>query len=143
MFTIGELARQAQVTTKNIRFYEQEGLIAPTGKTTAGYRLYTEQAVRRLGFIKHAQDCGFALSEIRQLLELRTSRQSCCDAIYRVAIEKKLQIERRIKSLKMMSEALSQIIERCSRDASSVEHCQIVEALEASRPGRDHIDSAV
>ena len=51
MFTIGELARQTQVTTKSIRFYEQEGLITPTAKTTAGYRLYTEQAVRRLAFI--------------------------------------------------------------------------------------------
>ena len=131
MFTIGKVAERAQVSADSIRFYEREGLIHPAQKTASGYRLYTEEAIRRLGFIKHAQQCGFSLAEIRELLELRSDDQSCCDDVYRLAIEKKLQLETKIKALNAMSRALSGLIEICSRDEKSLEECPILGALEA------------
>lgn len=142
MLTIGKVAEQAQVSSDSIRFYEREGLISPAKKSESGYRLYTEEAVRRLGFIKHAQQCGFSLSEIRELLELRADTKSCCDDMYQVAVEKKLQLETKIKALKAMSEALSHLIVQCSHDRKSLDKCPIVGALEAgiarqnSRPAR-------
>ncbi|TAM96698.1 MAG: MerR family transcriptional regulator, partial [Rhodanobacteraceae bacterium] len=66
--TIGKLAKLTEVSTDTLRFYEDESLLRPAGKTEAGYRLYGQDAVRRLDFIKHAQHCGMTLSEIRQLL---------------------------------------------------------------------------
>ncbi len=131
MFTIGKVAEQAQVSADSIRFYEREGLIHPAQKTASGYRLYTEEAIRRLGFIKHAQQCGFSLAEIRELLDLRSDDESCCDDVYRLAIEKKLQLETKIKALNAMSRALSGLIEICSRDEKSLEECPILGALEA------------
>ena len=131
MFTIGKVAERAQVSADSIRFYEREGLIHPAQKTASGYRLYTEEAIRRLGFIKHAQQCGFSLAEIRELLELRSDDQSCCDDVYRLAIEKKLQLETKVKALNAMSRALSGLIEICSRDEKSLEECPILGALEA------------
>lgn len=131
MLTIGKIAEQALVTTDTIRFYEREGLIRPAGKSESGYRLYTGEAVRRLGFIKHAQECGFSLAEIRELLELRSDDAACCDDVFKLAVEKKLQLETKVKALKAMSQALSALIEICSHDRKSLDECPILGALEA------------
>ena len=130
MLTIGKVAERAQVTADSIRFYEREGLIKPAQKSESGYRLYTEEAIRRIGFIKHAQQCGFSLIEIRELLDLRSTDSACCDDIYRVAVEKKLQLATKIKALNAMSAALSGLIEICSHDKKSLDECPILGALE-------------
>jgi DNA-binding transcriptional MerR regulator len=130
MFTIGKLAERTQVSADSIRFYEHEELIQPAQKTQAGYRIYTEDAVRPLKFIKHAQQCGFALAEIRDLLELRSDTRACCDDMYRVSVEKKLQLEKKIRALTAMSRALSELIDRCSHDRRSLDECPILGALE-------------
>ncbi len=132
MFTIGKVAARAQVSADSIRFYEREGLLSPAQKSEAGYRLYTEEAIRRLNFIKHAQQCGFSLAEIRALLDFKSHDKSCCNDVYRVAIEKKLQLESKVKALKTMSQALSKLIEICSHDAKPLDACPILGALESS-----------
>ena len=139
MLTIGKVAERAQVTADSIRFYEREGLIRPAGKSESGYRLYTEEAIRRIEFIKQAQDCGFSLADIRELLELRSTDSACCDDIYRVSVEKKLQLEHKIKTLNAMSQALTRLIDMCSHDRKSLDECPILGALEAGlakRPGK-------
>jgi DNA-binding transcriptional MerR regulator len=77
MFTIGKLADIAGVSSDTLRYYEREGLIEPAGKSPAGYRLYDKDSARRLGFIRHAQQCGFTLSSCRffSIARLRTSPQ--------------------------------------------------------------------
>ena len=80
MFTIGKLARIADVSSDTLRYYEREGLIEPAGKSPAGYRLYDQDSARRLRFIKQAQHCGFTLAEIRELLVLRRRDAACCGA---------------------------------------------------------------
>lgn len=143
MFTIGKVAAKAQVSADSIRYYEREGLIAPAKKSASGYRLYTEDALRRLSFIRHAQQCGFALSEIRELLALRSADRSCCDDMYRVAVEKKLQLEGKVKALQAMSQALSALIDLCSRDSKSLDDCPILGALEAGIAAQGARSSAV
>jgi DNA-binding transcriptional MerR regulator len=134
-FTIGKLASTAQVSTDTVRYYEKEGLIDPTHKSDAGYRLYNQQAVRRLGFIKHAQHCGLSLAEIRELLEIRQRGDSCCNDVRTVAIQKKLQLESKIKALQAMSSALSNLIETCTDDAKPLDACPILTALETNLKG--------
>jgi MerR family Zn(II)-responsive transcriptional regulator of zntA len=131
MLTIGAVAQKAQVSTDSLRYYEREGLIRPAAKSAAGYRLYTEEAIRRVAFIKQAQQCGFSLGEIRELLELRSADDACCDDIYRVSVAKKLQLERKIRALAAMSQALTRLIEMCSHDRKSLDECPILGALEA------------
>lgn len=131
MLTIGKVAERAQVTADSIRFYEREGLIRPAGKSESGYRLYTEEAIRRIEFIKQAQECGFSLADIRELLELRSTDSACCDDIYRVSVQKKLQLEHKIKALNAMSQALTRLIDMCSHDRKSLDECPILGALEA------------
>lgn len=130
--TIGKLARLAEVSTDTIRFYEDECLLMPTRKTEAGYRLYGPDALRRLDFIKQAQGCGMTLAEIRQLLDLRADDSSCCDDIRSLAIHKKLELERKIKAMQAMSEALSKLIDICTAGDQPVDVCPILAALESS-----------
>lgn len=134
MLTIGKLAGLTSVTNDTLRYYEQEGLISPAGKSPAGYRLYDRDSARRIHFIKHAQQCGFTLAEIRDLLDLRDRDKACCGDVRTRAIEKKLQIEAKIRAMKAMSKALDQLIAECSNERQPVKECTIIAALErASR----------
>ena len=137
MLTIGKIAAQTSISADAIRYYEREGLLAPAQKSDAGYRLYDDHAVRRIRFIKQAQQCGFSLAEIRELLELKTRNNACCNDVKSVVIEKKLQLERKIKQLKTMSQALSQLITICDEETLALDACPILAALENSLAKRD------
>ena len=128
--TIGKVASLAQVSADTLRYYEREHLIAPAAKSAGGYRLYERDAVRRIRFIKQAQQCGFNLAEIRSLLALRASNAACCRDVRRVALEKKLQLEAKVKAMKAMSNALTQLIKECSTDNRPLDDCPILAALE-------------
>ena len=130
MFTIGKLASQAGVSSDTLRFYETEGLVTPAGKSPAGYRLYDKDSARRIRFIKHAQHCGFTLADIRELLELRVRDKACCGDVRTRAVEKKLQIERKIRAMKEMSKALDHLIAECANETQPVTECAIIAALE-------------
>ena len=127
MFTIGKLAALATVSNDTLRYYEQEGLISPTAKSAAGYRLYDQDSVRRIRFIKHAQGCGFTLAEIRELLKLRGRDKACCGDVRTRAIEKN---ENKIRAMKAMSKALDQLIAECANEEQPVKECTIIAALE-------------
>ncbi|MFZ5510233.1 MAG: heavy metal-responsive transcriptional regulator [Pseudomonadota bacterium] len=133
--TIGQVARLAAVSADTLRYYEKEGLVAPARKSAAGYRLYTADAVRRLRFIRHAQDCGFSLAEVRELLTLRASGNACCTDVKSVAVHKKLLIEAKIRTLQAMSRALSELIARCDGGRLPLDACAILAALETAEPG--------
>lgn len=132
MRTIGKLATETDVTIDTVRYYEKEGLLAPTAKTGAGYRLYDEDAVRRLRFIGQAQQCGFSLAEVRELLTLKNSNAACCRDVKSVAIAKKLQLEHKIRALQVMSGALSGLITICDDETRPLDACPILAALENS-----------
>jgi DNA-binding transcriptional MerR regulator len=128
--TIGKIATLAKVSTDTLRYYERERLIEPAAKSEGGYRLYERDALRRIRFIKQAQQCGFTLTEIRALLTLRSSDAACCRDVRRLALEKKLQLEAKIKTMKVMSKALHHLIAACSTDSRSLDDCPILAALE-------------
>lgn len=114
MLTIGKLARASDISSDALRYYEREGLLAPERKTESGYRLYGEDAVRRVRFIQHAQACGFTLAEIRELLHLRQADSACCNDVRSRAIEKKLQLAAKIRAMQAMSAALDRLIAECA-----------------------------
>lgn len=129
MLTIGKLAGQAEVTTDTLRYYEREGLITPSAKSASGYRLYEASSIQRLRFIRQSQACGFTLAEIRELLVLRVG-EGCCSDVRKVAIEKKLQLEAKIRTMRSMSGALDRLIADCPDDTHPLEDCPILTALE-------------
>jgi len=128
--TIGKIANLANVSTDTLRYYERERLITPAAKSSGGYRLYERDALPRIRFIKQAQQCGFSLTDIRALLTLRAENRACCRDVRRVALEKKLQLEAKIKAMKVMSKALTNLIRECSGDARALADCPILAALD-------------
>lgn len=130
MLTIGQLAARADVSSDTLRYYERELLLTPSSRTESGYRLYGADAVRRVRFIKEAQCCGFTLGEIRELLALRSSELACCGDVRSLALEKKLQLENKIRAMQAMSKALDHLVTDCSEAENPVDECPILAALE-------------
>lgn len=130
MLTIGRVAALADITPDALRFYEREGLISPTTKSEGGYRLYDEAVVQRLRFVQHAKQCGFTLAEVHEFLTMKSEDSACCKDVRSKVIEKKLQLETRIKAMKEMSKALDVLIADCTSGEWPVSACPILSALE-------------
>ena len=103
--TVGRIARLADVGIP-MCFYEPAGLLPRPMRTESNYRLYPDEAVKRIRFIRRAQQLGFTLKEIKDLLELRVSRRTTCAEVRSRAEAKIADIEIRIRSLRQMSRAL-------------------------------------
>src|SRR5437016_12611821 len=86
--SIGQVADAADVNIQTIRYYERRGLFPTPRRTPAGYRQYADDAVARLRFIKHAQELGFSLQEIQELLGLRVRHSAACDVVERKTRQK-------------------------------------------------------
>ncbi len=134
MFRIGELAKHFGVKADTLRFYEKEGLLSPSLRTPAGYRLYSEDDKRRLHFILRCKRVGFSLKEVDELLSLKVS--SCkvtCREVKAVADSKIADVEERIVELERFRDSLRQLSEACCGGLESAEHCSILEALDGKQ----------
>jgi len=132
MYRIGELAKLCKVKTDTLRFYDKQGLFAPSSRTEAGYRIYTKKDAERLRFILRAKAIGFTLLEISELLsvELDKSNKACADV--KSLIDLKLaDINEKIEQLNYFKSALQQLSNACCGGLESAEHCSILEALES------------
>src|SRR5437879_7544921 len=96
--TIGQVADAADVNIQTIRYYERRGLFPTPRRTPAGYRQYADDAVARLRFIKHAQELGFSLQEIQELLGLRVRHGAACDALERKTRHKTEVVQQRSRA---------------------------------------------
>jgi len=94
--TIGQLAKKVGVRTSTLRFYEEEGLLAPSDRTEAGYRLYPREAIHRVEMIHRAQRLGFSLSDIRPLLEGWDAGDLSNQTILEIAENRYLALEKQV-----------------------------------------------
>jgi len=127
--TVSKLAEAADVELSTIRYYERRGLVKPVTRRASGYREYDCDAVRRVRFIRHAQELGFSLEEIAELMALRMEAKGSCADVRRRAQRKVDDIGAKIISLNRMRSALERLIENCPSDAPSSE-CPILEAID-------------
>ena len=130
MLRIGEVAEQGGVNLQTIRYYEREGLLPEPPRLASGYRAFPEQTIRRVRFIKRAQELGFSLAEVRELLSLRVDQQQDRVAVRALTNAKVAQIEEKIRSLKMMKRSLEHLTEKCTAHGPASE-CPILEALDS------------
>jgi len=127
---IGEVADRGGVNLQTIRYYEREGLLPKPPRLPSGYRVYTEPTVRRLRFIKRAQELGFTLAEIRELLSLRMDRVRDRSDVRAIAKAKVADIEDKIRTLSAMKEALVRLTDHC-RGHGPASECPILESLDS------------
>jgi MerR family copper efflux transcriptional regulator len=99
---IGKVARRPGVGVETTRFYERQGLLTPPVRKDPGYRLYPEQVFGRSRFLRRANELGFSLSEIKELLEVQTNSSARCEDVCEKAEAKIANIERKIDMLTKM-----------------------------------------
>ncbi|MCS5550198.1 MAG: MerR family transcriptional regulator [Gammaproteobacteria bacterium] len=123
--TIGKLAKKAHVTVETIRYYQRKGLLIEPEKPVNGYRQYPIDDITRIRFIKHAQQCGFTLNEISELLFMDSGH---CQDVQKMAEQKSQQINQQIKDLIALQNVLDSVVEGC-QESQSTESCSFIDAL--------------
>jgi MerR family mercuric resistance operon transcriptional regulator len=129
MLSIGQVARQAGVGVETVRFYEREGLLEEPARRASGYRQYSQEAVTQIRFIKRAQQLGFSLKEIAELLALRVDGQTSCEQVKERAAAKLAEVERKMVELQRMRQALLQVASLCEGEGPR-SRCPMLDALE-------------
>ena len=122
----GELACQVGVNVETLRFYERKGLLPKPPRRTSGYREYPPESVQRIRFIKRAQEVGFSLREIQELLALRVEPGITCAQVRQRAQQKVAETQQKIADLQAIERALHNLLARCS-GRGPVSRCPILD----------------
>ncbi|NNL67180.1 MAG: MerR family transcriptional regulator [Myxococcales bacterium] len=129
-FTIGELARAAEVPTSTVRYYEREGLLKPSGRSAANYRLYAQEDLERLRFIRAAQATGFTLGDVKALL-----RPAPCGRVQGLIEDRLAEVSERMAELRRVKRVLERSLDAC-REHAPTGRCKVVEDLSCQAKGR-------
>lgn len=129
--TISRLAQLGGVNLETVRYYERRGLLPKPPRTQAGYRQFPAETAKRLHFIKRAQELGFSLEEISELLALRMEPEQNCADIRAHAQAKIAAIAGKMKILTAMKSSLRSLVEQCEQCGSA--ECPILTSLEDSK----------
>jgi MerR family copper efflux transcriptional regulator len=111
---IGELAEQAGISTKAIRYYEQIGILTSPARTASGYRTYDQAAIGRLSFVRAAQAVGLTLGEIRQIIAFRDNGQAPCAHVTDLLMRHAADLDVRIRELQQLRGELGKLAERAT-----------------------------
>lgn len=133
--TIGQVAKAANVHVETLRYYERRGLVPKPPRSATLYRRYPEETVPRVQFVKHAQELGFSLREIRELLSLRAAPRARCADVKRRAETKITEIDAKMRALKAMRRALTRLLSQCDGKLP-VSACPILESLDHGKEAR-------
>lgn len=125
---IGEVAATAGCNIQTLRYYERRGLLRQPARTAAGYREYPKDAVRIVRFIKRAQDLGFTLQEVEELLRLRDGEGTGRGDVRAIAEAKMRDIEQKQARLEAMHKGLGSLLQSCANEREN-SSCPILDAL--------------
>ncbi len=131
--TISKAARKAGVGVETIRFYERRGLIEqPPKPLESGFRVYPDGTVERIRFIRQAQELGFSLREIDELLSLRADPSTDAGDVRERAMAKLEEVNRKLTQLDRIRAALEELVAACP-GSGALRACSIMEVLEGQR----------
>lgn len=135
LLKIGELATLTNISRDTLRFYEKHGLILPSERNDAGYRLYCDEDVHRISFILSAKEVGFTLNEIHQLLDLKvTKEQASCQDVKQFVDAKIAIVNQRLIDIKRIKRSLQTLSDACTGGDEPATQCTILEALNNQHP---------
>ena len=132
MLTIGNVAKRVGVRPSAIRFYEIKGIVRPAARGQNGYRIYGNDAIRLLLFVRRAQSLGITLREIKPLLELATQWQQPCNHVKQLARSHLQEIDQKISALQKLRNELRTLLRRKAGRPHGNEICPIIERRAAS-----------
>ena len=124
---IGALSRRTDCKIETIRYYERQGLLPEPPRSVGGHRLYKEDHLKRLTFIRRCRNLGFTMAQIRQLLGLVDEHQYSCQEIKALTMDHVEEIKQKIDHLKRLEQALLKMAAECSGE--SIPSCPVIDAL--------------
>lgn len=131
-YTISQLARAADIPTTTVRYYERIGLVEPEDRSQGNYRLYSDESLKKLKFIRAAQATGFTLDDVRVLLDRSQGQKLSCYDVQQLIEQRLADVKKRLKDLRHVRGVLKSALQRCleSDDHSG---CQVMESLRSRR----------
>lgn len=131
MIPIGALSERAGVNIETIRYYERAGVLPKAERGDNGRRLYGDDDVRRLAFIRHARDLGFELKAVRELLTLQEQPERSCKTASNLAATQLAAVKSKIQHLTRLRDELARMVKSCNN--GRVAECRVIEALAAGK----------
>ena len=129
---VGAVSKQLGVNAQTLYFYERIGLIPPVQRSTAGYRLFSEQDIARLSFILRVKALGLALDEIKDLLILQAGQSLTCEVMHHRLVTKVKQLDEQIHQLQALRDELIPLVEQCQTNLNRVtptQECAVVKEI--------------
>ena len=146
LLKIGEVSKLSGVGIEALRFYERQGLLGSPPRTQSGYRLYDEEALERLDFIKRAQVLGFTLAEIARVIADKQAGQSPCMEVREIVRRRLQELDERLKEMQRYRKQLAAALSEWDEAGDKEGHiCGLIEstkldhaspALKALKRGR-------
>lgn len=127
-YTISQLAQAVDVPTTTLRYYERAGLLHPEDRSQGNYRLYSDESLRRLKFIRAAQAIGFTLDDVKTLLESHEDENPSCRDVQVLIHERLAQIEDRLKDLLQVQRVLKSAMAKC-KTSGRMDCCHVIQTL--------------
>jgi Cd(II)/Pb(II)-responsive transcriptional regulator len=125
---IGELSKRTGCSIQTIRYYEKELLLTATGRSEGNYRLYDDNSISQLLFVKQCRSLGISLKEIKRLISLKNSPDSACEDVSEIVDEHIKQVEIKMKELKSLHANLKSLRTQCL-NPHTVQKCGILKQL--------------
>jgi len=127
-YTISQLAQAADVPTTTIRYYERVGLVQPENRSAGNYRLYSDESLQKLKFIRTAQAIGFTLDDVKALLSASDNGAASCGHVQLLIEERLAEVAQRLKDLRHVQQVLKSALVNC-RESERVNCCHVIETL--------------
>jgi len=127
MYKIGEIAKRVGLGNETIRYYEQAGILPSAERAENGYRLYSDDHLKCLRFIKRSRELGFSLEKVRSLLSLSNKADMTCKSVKAITESHLEEVRRNIADLQAMEKYLTEMVHPCSGDNSK--SCPILDVL--------------
>ena len=141
MLKIGEVSKRSGVGVEALRFYEKSGLLDSPARTYAGYRVYGEDVLERLAFIKQAQALGFSLDEIRRIIDDARKGESPCDEVREIVRLRMAELDERLRELQRYRKELKATLEEWDEVGRAPgQICGLIEGSHVEHAGHRHGD---
>lgn len=125
--SIGELSRRTEVNIETIRYYERTGVLPPPPRTGGGHRVYAEDHLKRLSFVRRSRELGFGLDSIKEMLQMVDARDVSCEQVRGIAKGHLDNVRDKITDLERMEKTLSATVSLC--DGGETPECPILDTL--------------
>lgn len=129
LFSIGQLAKQADCKVETVHYYEKTGLMPEPPRTEGGHRSYALSHVKRLNFIRRSRELGFSIQQIKELLKFIDEPNHYCGEVKALAMLHAREVQQKIDDLERLKSALNKMVSQCKGSQYSIDDCPIIDAL--------------